>query len=203
MPYGNVPITIASAGVKRIAALAYMLVWTWFEHLQNASAIRRPPQRAIVLLVDEVEAHLHPRWQRLIIPAIVRVVRQLAPQVSVQLHVATHSPMVLASAETIFDDHLDGLYHLKIDEQVVKLEDLDFVKRGTADAWLMSDVFGLDQPRSREAESAINEAKQLQLMDTPPEPEIAEVNARLVRLLAPDDEFWPRWRFFAKQHRAR
>jgi hypothetical protein len=202
MPYGNVPITIASAGVKRIAALAYMLVWTWFEHVQNALATRRPQQQAIILLVDEVEAHLHPRWQRLIIPAIVQVVRQLAPKVSIQLHVATHSPMVLASAETIFDERLDGLYHLKIDQEVVSFEELDFVKRGTADAWLMSPVFGLDQPRSREAESAINDARRLQLRDTPLESEIAEVNARLVQYLAPDDEFWPRWRFFAKQHHA-
>jgi hypothetical protein len=92
MPYGAVPVTIASAAVKRIAALAYVLVWTWSEHVRNASAARRPTQRAIVLLVDEVEAHLHPRWQRLIVPAIVQVVQQLAPDVAVQVHLATHSP---------------------------------------------------------------------------------------------------------------
>ena len=101
MSYGNVPITIASAAVERVAALAYMLVWTWFEHIRNASAARRPTQKAIVLLVDEVEAHLHPRWQRMIVPAMVKVVEQLAPDVVVQVHLATHSPMVMASAETI------------------------------------------------------------------------------------------------------
>ncbi|MUG94828.1 AAA family ATPase [Scytonema sp. UIC 10036] len=32
LPYGNVPVTQASAGMKRILGLAYLLVWTWYEH---------------------------------------------------------------------------------------------------------------------------------------------------------------------------
>jgi len=204
MPYASVPITIASAAVKRVAALAYMLVWTWFEHARNASATRRPTQRALVLLVDEVEAHLHPRWQRLIIPAIMEVVKQLAPGVAVQVHLATHSPLVMASAEAIFDERTDDLHHLTIDDQKhVTLEELKFVKRGTADAWLMSDVFGLGQPRSQGAERAINDAKTLQLANSPSEQAVKDVNARLLQHLAPDDDFWPRWRFFATQHGVR
>jgi hypothetical protein len=155
----------------------------------------------MVLLVDEVEAHLHPRWQRVIVPAIVQVVKQLAPDVSVQVHLATHSPMVMASAETIFDERSDDLHHLKIDDQRnVVLEELKFVKRGTADAWLMSEVFGLGQPRSRDAELAIDDAKLLQSSDLPSDQDVCDVNSRLLSCLAPDDEFWPRWRFFAKQH---
>jgi hypothetical protein len=201
MPYGSVPITIASAAVKRVAALAYILVWTWFEHMRNASAARCPTQRAMVLLVDEVEAHLHPRWQRVIVPAIVQVVNQLAPDVAVQVHLATHSPMVMASAETIFDGNIDNLHHLTFDDRKhVVIEELPFVKRGTADAWLMSNVFGLGQPRSQDAECAIEDAKSLQLSRSPSDQEVQKVNAQLLRCLAPDDEFWPRWRFFAKQH---
>jgi hypothetical protein len=200
MPYGIVPITLASAGVRRVAALAYVLVWTWFEHLRNAAEARRPPQQAMVLIVDEVEAHLHPRWQRLIVPAIVRVIQQLAPSIAVQVHLATHSPMVMASAETIFDEESDDLHHLTFVDGAVRLDELPFVKRGTADAWLMSDVFGLAQPRSKEGETAINEAKKLQLSRTPDSAEVRRVNQALTKSLASDDEFWPRWRFFAKQH---
>ena len=200
MPYGDVPLKIASAAVRRIVALAYMLVWTWFEHLQNARAARRPPQQALVLVIDEVEAHLHPRWQRLIIPAIVQAVESLAHETSTQVHVATHSPMVMASAETIFDETRDDLHHLRVDGRDVTLEELPFVRRGTSDAWLASDVFGLGQPRSREAERAIDDAKQLQLSDAPNRDAVRTGHDRLVQYLAPDDEFWPRWRFFAKQH---
>jgi hypothetical protein len=108
--------------------------------------------------------------------------------------------MVMASAEPIFDEKLDDLHHLKAEGSKVFLEQLPFVKRGTADAWLMSEVFGLGQPRSREAENAIRDAKKLQLSDQQEDAAIHEVNSRLIRFLAPDDEFWPRWRFFAKSH---
>lgn len=44
-----------------------------------------------LLLIDEVEAHLHPRWQSRVLPGI----RQLFP--NVQIIATTHSPFVLAS----------------------------------------------------------------------------------------------------------
>jgi hypothetical protein len=110
----------------------------------------------------------------------------------------------MASAETIFNERTDDLHHLRIDDQrVVILEELKFVKRGTADAWLMSDVFGLSQPRSQDAERAIEDAKRVQLSTAPDDSFVQEVNGRLQQYLAPDDEFWPRWRFFAKQHGVR
>ncbi|HVI00237.1 MAG TPA: AAA family ATPase, partial [Enhygromyxa sp.] len=34
MAYGEVPVTHASAGMRRILALAYLLVWTWREHVR-------------------------------------------------------------------------------------------------------------------------------------------------------------------------
>ena len=45
----------------------------------------------------------------------------------------------------------------------------------------------------------MNDAKRLQLSDHPAPEEVREVNARLLKYLAPDDEFWPRWRFFAEK----
>jgi hypothetical protein len=197
--FGNeVPVVLASAGIQRIIAFAYLLVWTWQEHLANSEIIRRRPQRRIVLIVDEIEAHLHPRWQRMIVRALVEVASRLETSVSPQLHVVTHSPMIMASTETVFDEDIDDLHHLKLEGQKIILEELSFIKRGRADLWLMSEVFGLSQPRSLPAEQAINDAKRLQLSDNPLPEEVREVNTRLLKYLAPDDEFWPRWRFFAE-----
>jgi hypothetical protein len=199
MSYGEVPILHASAAVQRIVALAYILVWAWNEHLVTSRIVRREPQRHLVLIVDEVEAHLHPLWQRLIVPSIMQVAAELSTAVKTQLHIATHSPLVMASAETVFDQSRDALHDLKLIEGRVALEELAFVKRGRADLWLVSDAFGLGQARSLPAEQAIGEAKALQLAtDVSPE-KVREVNARLVRFLAPDDDFWPRWRYFAEQ----
>lgn len=199
-PYGDVPVLNASAGVQRAISLAYLLVWAWYKHLENSSIIRREPQRRLVLVIDEVEAHLHPRWQRTIVPALMEVISELAPEVSPQIHLATHSPMIMASVEAVFNEDTDDLYHLKQDGKDVVLEQLPFVKRGRVDLWLMSDVFGLVHARSAVAEQALEDAKKIQLARRVDPEAVRAINERLVQHLAQDDDFWPRWRFFAKQH---
>src|SRR5258707_5959596 len=97
-PYGEVPVTQASAGIQRALALAYILVWTWFSHLDNSAPIRQEPHKRLDLILDEAEAHLHPRWQRAIVPALMNVIGNLAASVSPQIHFATHSPILMASA---------------------------------------------------------------------------------------------------------
>jgi hypothetical protein len=37
-PYGTVSVTHASAGIRRILGLAYLLVWAWHEHLRPSSS---------------------------------------------------------------------------------------------------------------------------------------------------------------------
>ena len=37
-PYGEVPILLCSAGIQRIVALAYLLVWAWQEHVKKPRA---------------------------------------------------------------------------------------------------------------------------------------------------------------------
>ena len=109
----TVPIVHASAGVRRIAALAYMLVWAWTEHLGAAEQLGSEHTKQIVLLFDEIEAHLHPRWQRAVLPALLEVMDTLASvqHPNVQLVAATHSPLVLSSVEPLFDEERDRLFH--------------------------------------------------------------------------------------------
>jgi hypothetical protein len=200
LPYGIVPVYHASAGVQRIIAIAYVLVWAWHEHVALSSLARREPQRRLTLIIDEIEAHLHPRWQRVIVPAVVDAASTLSEDAASQVHLATHSPMVLASAESLFDVGKDALHHLRMLNDDVVLEHLPFVKRGRVDLWLMSPAFGLGQARSLEAERAIADAIELQREDTPSPDAVKHVDARLSACLASDDSFWPRWRHFALSH---
>ncbi|BCL81433.1 ATP-binding protein [Ktedonobacteria bacterium brp13] len=199
--YGSVPVMLCSAGIKRIVALAYILVWAWHEHVEQAQLTRTDPQRSIVLIIDEMEAHLHPFWQRAIVPAIIAVIHALSKETSTQIIIATHSPLVLASMEPVFDEDQDKLFHLRVDEddRSVQLEEMPFVKRGRIDRWLTSDIFGLAQPRSQEAEVAIQEANAIQLEDNPAKEQVQTISDTLVRLLAQDDEYWPLWTYFAKE----
>jgi hypothetical protein len=51
-----------------------------------------------------------------------------------------------------------------------------------------------------EAEKAIEAAKALQLSDNPNSEDVERVSNDLARYLSEDDEFWPRWVYFAEQH---
>jgi hypothetical protein len=197
MPYGDIPITLTSAGVKRMLALAYMMVWAWNEHLANSSLARLKPSEKLILIVDEVEAHLHPRWQRVIVPALMKAVSRLVVSFEPQVHIATHSPLVLASAEPFFDEDIDKLFHLGLEKDNVTLEELPFEKEGRVDRWLTSPVFGLGSPRSVQAELVISTANALQRGNIEAKPEtVEEVNSQLSKVLAQDDSYWPRWRGF-------
>ena len=202
MPYGTVPILHASAAVQRIVGLVYVVIWAWFRHRRFARLSGRHPQDQLVLIVDEVEAHLHPRWQRSIVPALIDAVGSLSGELTTQLHIASHSPLVLASVEPLFEDKRDSLHHLELRGESVSMERVPFEKYGNVDSWLRSDVFGLVHARSLVAEEAIEEAKRLQLAGRPTAAKVIEIDRVLTRCLRDDDAFWPRWRYFADQYLA-
>lgn len=82
--------SLLSDGYRNLVALAADIAWRAVRlnpHL-GASA---PQQVGGVVLIDEIELHLHPAWQR----SVVGRLREAFPQV--QLVVTTHSPQVLAS----------------------------------------------------------------------------------------------------------
>ena len=203
--YGEVPLIYASAGVRRIIALAYLIVWVWQEHQTQSQLIRREPQKRMVILIDEIEAHLHPQWQRSILPAVLEACEELDASLQVQLLVATHSPLVMTSIEPLFDKDKDTIFHFDLvrDELFsteVRIEEPEFVKYGTVDSWLRSSIFELSQARSLEAEKAIEDAKNLMMNKNATKQKIKEVSSRLIKYLSAHDTFWSRWTFFAKNH---
>jgi len=202
MPYGSVPYPQWSAGVKRIIHFAYLLVWAWVEHREAARLRSEEPTRRMILLVDEIESHLHPRWQRTILPAILKVAELLAPDLKIQVIATTHSPLVLASLEPGFDEEQDRLFCFNFQpqaspEQAVTFESLPWVNHGDAVGWLTSDVFGLPQARSTEAEVAIEAAEAFARGDCAALPENLQtrdaITRELQRVLGSLDPFWPRW----------
>ncbi|MDY7091881.1 MAG: ATP-binding protein [Acidobacteriota bacterium] len=207
MPYGQeVAVIHASAGMRRIIALAYLLVWAWQEHLATCQLRGSKPTREIIFLIDEIEAHLHPQWQRRIVPALTEVMNALTGEndAQVQLIAATHSPLVLASIEPQFDPEVDAVFHLNLAEGGVELQEEPWAKQGDVVGWLVSDIFGLRQGRSLEAERAIEAAEAWMREDLsalPPglsSPE--EIHQELERVLAGHDPFWPRWIVWTERH---
>ncbi len=134
-PHAVIPIIHASAGMRRILSLAYALVWAWHEHLQAAALANEEPVSSIVFLVDEIEAHLHPQWQRRILPALLHVLSDLLRKgMQVQLMATTHAPLVLASLEPHFDSDRDRLFHFGLESNQVTLHEEYWAKEGDTSA---------------------------------------------------------------------
>jgi hypothetical protein len=199
MSYGqDVPILHASAGMRRISALAYLLVWAWEEHLKASRVLDQPPSHQAVFLIDEVESHLHPRWQLRIVRSVLDVMAILAGEAQVQLITATHSPLVLASVESLFDPAQDTWFDFDYQStrhaNRVVVTHREFEPRGDVSNWLTSEAFDLPSTRDPEYAALIKEAGSL--LDQPaPSPESMQaMHERLLKALNPKDPFLFRWR---------
>lgn len=197
--YGDVPIIHTASSVQRIVSLAYLLLWTWAEH-KRACENRIASYKNMVIIIDEVENHLHPQWQRSIIPSLMKIGKYLDDEMDTQFLITTNSPMALASIEPLFEDENDKLFHLGIQGSDVILKEQPFQRHGRVDYWFMSDTFELPHARSLEAEKAIQTAKNLQKQDKPAKEEVENAHKSLLRLLGDSDPFWPRWTYFAEQY---
>jgi len=111
----------------------------------------------------------------------------------------------MASVEPEFDEDKDKLFHLDITQAdlfgtEVKIDNLEFIRLGTINSWLVSEVFELRNARSVEAENTIDQAKALQLKADPQKEDVQIISSKLQNYLSAQDEFWPRWTYFAKKH---
>lgn len=199
--YGKaVPVLHASSGVRRVIALAYLLVWSWQEHVKAAKLIEEETTRQVVFLIDEIEAHLHPRWQRAIVSALLDVTQALARDAQVQLIVATHSPLVMTSAEPRFDAKRDAWFDLDLSPgsqanvHEVHLTQRPFERLGDVSRWLVSEAFDLPSARSREGEQLIAQAEELATDRRATAARAQALTKELEGVLGGTDPFWLRWR---------
>jgi hypothetical protein len=100
-----------------------------------------------VVLIDEVDAHLHPEWQR----RIGFWLKERFP--NIQFIVSTHSALVCQAADR------NGIFHLPppgSGDPPFQLSEDDYWKvvRSKADEVLLSPAFGLEQTRSPQAVQA-------------------------------------------------
>jgi predicted ATPase len=205
MSYGPVPVTQTAAGMRRVLGLAYLLVWAWEEHQKAARLQKEAPTNRIVLLFDEIEAHLHPKWQRVFLPALLKVVDGLllkGKAKSVQFIVTTHAPLVLGSVESAWDKSKDQLYDFDLikgddEKPTIRFSNLTFAKHGSAENWLESESFDLNSGYAPAAEKAMARADAF-MMKYPdpreaPVKEAEAVHQELLKALGGDDEYMPYW----------
>ena len=86
-PDGMVPLNVLSQGTQSLIQWCAQLIIGYAKFYDFPKSLEN---KAGVLLVDEIDAHLHPSWQRRILPALVR------QYPSLQIFCSAHSPMPLA-----------------------------------------------------------------------------------------------------------
>lgn len=86
-PDGALPLDVLSQGTQSIVQFLARFLLGYAEYYNFPPDLRDKPA---VLIVDELDAHLHPSWQRRIVPALTNHFPKL------QLFCSTHSPMMLA-----------------------------------------------------------------------------------------------------------
>jgi len=182
--------------------LAYMLLWSWNEHVRASELLGESPTRQVVLLFDELESHLHPRWQRTILGSLLGIAGSLHNRAEIQLIAATHSPLILASAELLFDQERDAWFDLNLEWKNVILQKRQFVPHGDVSNWLTSQAFDLKSARSIEAEKAIEQALCVLRENDPTRKALEEADESLRKAGLPDiDPFLVRWGQFLENHR--
>lgn len=96
--WGTAELSELSDGYQSVINWVLDLLSWWFLRENGKSRWELSSLRGIVL-IDEIEQHLHPKWQRAIFPRL----REKFP--NIQFIVATHSPLV-ATANPDIDVHL-------------------------------------------------------------------------------------------------
>ncbi len=139
---GRVPTIALSDGFRSILALAGDLIWRMIQAFPES---KKPLEEQGVVLIDEIDIHLHPKWQR----SIAGLLRKTFP--NVQFIVATHSPIVAAGA-----GHDAVTYGFYQEGDQTKVERLEHVWAQSVDDILTSRAFGLVSEFSEETQGQID-----------------------------------------------
>lgn len=144
------PLQEMSDGFRAVAALVADVLQQIDRAYQHLRQI--PPENGPlfndapgVILIDEIDAHLHVSWQRRIGPWLT------SHFPNIQFIVTTHSPYICQSADPGGLILLPGANE-NSEPRVVSIDEFERIVYGSGDDAVLSDLFGLDTPYSERAE---------------------------------------------------
>ncbi len=142
-PDGWVPYAALSIGYRTTTAWMVDLAIRLFNRYPN---LADPLTGAAVCLVDEIDLHLHPRWQR----SLMSTLSEIFP--NVQFIATAHSPLMVQSAK---DANVVVLR--RENGRVVIDNNPPNVEKWRVDQILTSALFGLPSARAAELDAALEE----------------------------------------------
>ncbi|MFL5354932.1 AAA family ATPase [Archangium sp.] len=146
-PFGWVGMRSLSLGYRTLIAWMVDLASRLFERYPDSP---NPLAEPAVVLVDEIDLHLHPTWQR----QLIGYLTERFP--NTQFIVTAHSPLVVQSATDA------NIVVLKREgDHVVIDNDVESIRGWRVDQILTSDLFGLDTARPPQIEEFLQERTEL------------------------------------------
>jgi energy-coupling factor transporter ATP-binding protein EcfA2 len=131
--FGIVPLTRLSLGYQTVMAWTTDIAWRMINHYVDIS---NPLSEPAIILVDEIDLHLHPQWQRNIRMHLTKHFP------AVQFICTAHSPLM---AQDALETNLAVVQH-EVAEATI-LSDPAIVKGWRLDQIITSELFGLPTAR--------------------------------------------------------
>ena len=146
--FGDVPLNDLSLGHRTVTAWIVDLAWRLVKHYPEST---KPLAEPAVVLIDEIDLHLHPRWQRMIMEQFSDHFR------NVQFVATTHSPLMITS---MIDVNVAVLKQTEAGDQVAIENEPDVVEGWRFDQILVN-LFELETARSLRVEALMKEREKL------------------------------------------
>ncbi len=145
---GDVPLAGLSLGHRTVAAWIVDLGWKLVRRYPES---KKPLEEPAVVLIDEIDLHLHPRWQR-------KIMSQFSDHfTNVQFVATTHSPLMITS---MIDVNVAVLSQTEPGDHVVIENDPEVIEGWRLDQTLVS-LFGLETARSLRVETLMKDREKL------------------------------------------
>lgn len=146
-PYGWVSIRDLSLGYRTLIAWMVDFASRMFDRYPDS---KNPLAEPAVVLVDEIDLHLHPKWQR----TLMSYLSERFP--NTQFIATAHSPLVVQAAT---DANIVLLR--RVGDHVVIENDVKKIHGWRVDQILTSDLFGLESARPPELDDLMAERTKL------------------------------------------
>jgi predicted ATPase len=164
-PWGRLPFQVLSDGYRSTT----QWVLDFMGWLIQAERLIGNPDIGGILLIDEIEQHLHPRWQRYIVQSL----RKQFPKT--QIIASTHTPLAASGMVDVDQSVLLKLEQRSNREIDLRVIDKQLLAGKRADQVLASEAFGLVTTRNPGSEDQIDRYTELLGKTTRSDQEEAEL----------------------------
>ncbi len=90
-------------------------------------------EREFILFLDEIEVHLHPSWQRKILPVVQKLFK------NAQIFITTHSPFIVNSVDGAW------IHKIELTDEGAKIHPATISENGNSISYVLRETFGIKE----------------------------------------------------------